>query len=211
MVAPRCQMDEDTLKWACYGKRVLDGVSRYEQLSEALEDVTVAIALSRRDGKNRHRHLTTPQIKSEILDNQVSGSKVALVFGNEESGLSREHLTLCHFSAEIPVVAPDGSLNLAHAVTATLYELIGRGIQRENEPAPVNPHEEAATTKELSGLMQQAERTLAKVDYPRHRSTLTAELVKLQSIVNRAELESWEVRLLQGMLKQINYRLDNPQ
>lgn len=203
-------MDEETLKWACYGKRALDGVTTYPTLANALTDVTTAVALSRRDGKNRHRHLSLPNLKDEVLEQQVDGSTVALVFGNEESGLSREHLKLCHFSAEIPVVAEDGSLNLAHAVTATLYELVGRANHSDKSLAPTNPHEQPASSKEMEGLIQQIQGTLAKVGYPRHRSSLDQEIVKLQTVLNRSQLESWEVRLLQGMLKQVNYRLDHP-
>ena len=52
---------------------------------------------------------------------------------------------------------------------------------------------------------------LERVGYPRHRSTLEEEMVKLERIAARSKLQNWEVKLLLGMLKQINYRLDNPQ
>ena len=126
LVTPRCEVDEETLKWACYGKRVLPNLQVYDDLRTALQDVSVSVALSRREGRSRHKHFPLPLLAEKVLPELASGGDIAFVFGNEESGLSREHLKECHFSAEIPVVAGDGSLNLAHAVTVTLYEWVGR-------------------------------------------------------------------------------------
>lgn len=207
---PRCQVDEESKKWACYGNRVLDKFEYYPDLEAALEDVGLAIAFSRRDGKNRHRHYQLPLLREKILPDLKTG-RVALVFGNEESGLKREQLSLCHLSCEIPVVADDGSLNLAHAVTVALYELIGRPTAGVEVPAPKNEHEETAPPHILDNLLERSRETLSKVGYPRHRSTLQEEMVKLETIVRRSGLENWEVRLLLGMMKQVNYRLDHPQ
>ena len=211
MVSPQCEMDEETKKWACYGKRLFDNITVYSELSEALKDVSFAVALSRRDGKSRHKHYTLPQIVEDVLPSQGPNGRIAYVFGNEESGLANKHLACCHVSAEIPVVADDGSLNLAHAVTTTLYEVIGR---RNSQPLPTDPknhHEELAEPDILKNLLRHGNDTLERVGYPRHRSTLEEEMVKLERIAARSKLQNWEVKLLLGMLKQINYRLDNPQ
>jgi TrmH family RNA methyltransferase len=210
LVQPRCEVDEETRKWACYGSRILESVQQFEDLPSALHDVGFAVALSRREGKDRHRHYSLPHLAEEILPRHSSAGRVGLVFGNEESGLAKSHLALCHGSAEIPVVADDGSLNLSHAVTTTLYELVGRPRGKVVKPQPKNLHEEMAPPSEINRLLSTCEQTLRKVGYPRHRSTLEEELVKLESIAWRSRLENWEVRLLLGMLKQANYRLDHP-
>jgi len=137
-------------------------------------------------------------------------TKVGLVFGNEESGLSKNHLALCHCSAEIPVVAEDGSLNLGHAVTTTLYELVSRPHAPIESPQAKNHHELPAPSSDLRLLIKNCEQTLRRVGYPRHRSSLAQELVKLQSITLRSQLQNWEVKLLLGMIKQMNYALDHP-
>ncbi|HIB69228.1 MAG TPA: hypothetical protein EYO33_30130 [Phycisphaerales bacterium] len=211
LVSPQCEMDEETKKWACYGKRLFDNITVYDELSEALEDVSFAVALSRRDGKSRHKHYTLPQIVEDVLPNQGPNGRIAYVFGNEESGLANKHLACCHVSAEIPVVAEDGSLNLAHAVTTTLYEVIGRRNSQPRSTDPKNHHEELAEPEILKNLLRQASETLERVGYPRHRSSLEEEVVKLERIAARSKLQNWEVKLLLGMLKQLNYRLDHPQ
>ena len=210
LVAPRCRVDEETLKWACYGKRVLDKIEYFPDLPSALHDVAFSVALSRRDGKDRHRHYTLPHLTREVLPQFEHAGQTAFVFGNEESGLAKSHLAACHCSAEIPVIAPDGSLNLAHAVSVTLYELIGRPTCASSKPIPKNVHEERADKVRLNALLERSREILAKIDYPKHRSTLDDEMVKLQSVVWKSGLENWEVRLLLGMLQQIEYKIDNP-
>lgn len=211
LAAPRCRPDNSTLMWACYGKRLLDSVETFPDLQSALADCELAVALSRREGRARHRHCTLAALAENVLPSHPADGKVALVFGNEESGLALDHLKLCQFSAEIPVVADDGSLNLAHAVSITLYELLGRPRGSRTLPGPKNEHEEQASAVEVKSLLSRCSETLTKVGYPRHRSTLEEEMVKLTSLVSRSSLEKWEVKLLMGMLKQINYRLDHPQ
>ena len=208
LVAPRCEIDEETRKWACYGNRILPRIEVFDDLPSALSDVNFAVALSRREGKSRHRHFPLPHLAEKILPEFSAGS-LAFVFGNEESGLARSHLKACHCTAEIPVVAEDGSLNLAHAVTVTLYEWIGRA--RPDPTRVKNEHEQPAAPDRLQDLLGRCGQLLKRVGYPRHRSTVEEELVKLQTIVARAQLEEWEVRLLFGMLRQVTYRLDHPE
>ncbi|MFA5507794.1 MAG: TrmH family RNA methyltransferase [Vulcanimicrobiota bacterium] len=209
LVAPRCEIDEETRKWACYGKRILPAVALYDDLHTALADITFAVALSRREGRSRHKHYSLPVLADKILP-ELADQRLAFVFGNEESGLSLDHLKACHCSAEIPVAALDGSLNLAHAVTVTLYEWLGRARATDSAPLPKNHHEQPATPQRINDLMDRCKGLLARIGYPHHRSTLEQEMVKLEAITAKAQLEDWEVRLLFGMLKQLDYRLDNP-
>jgi tRNA/rRNA methyltransferase len=206
LVAPRCELNDESKMWACYGKRLLQNVESFETLEGALHDVDVAVALSRREGRYRHRHYKLASLKTEILPKMQDQTQTAFVFGNEESGLSRDHLGVCHYSAEIPVLAENGSLNLAHAVSITLYEFLGRMEPEKIEPKSV--HEEVAPVERLRNLLTKSHRTLERVGYPKYNSSLEEEMVKLERLVQRCGMENWEVRLLLGMLKQVNARLD---
>jgi tRNA/rRNA methyltransferase len=208
LVAPRCKLNAESKMWACYGARLFPNVVSFETLDEALHDIDVAVALSRREGRYRHRHYNLASLKNSILPKMQEQTQTAFVFGNEESGLSREHLGLCHYSAEIPVLAQDGSLNLAHAVSITLYEILGRPSTDTNTIEAKNVHEEVAPVERLRNLLTKSHRTLERVGYPKYNSTLPEEMVKLDRLVQRSGLENWEVRLLLGMLKQVNDRLD---
>ena len=63
-----------------------------------------------------------------------------MLYGREDKGLPNEALDLCHRVVTIPTNAAYPSLNLAHAVVLTLYELaLARGKKlhdkRETERA----------------------------------------------------------------------------
>ena len=209
LVSPRCKMDQKTSMWACYGKRVLEKVEFFEDLDSALSDLDTAVAMTRQDGKSRHRHYSLAEYSEELVPTFAEESKVGLVFGNEESGLANHHLKSCRCSAEIPVVATDGSLNLAHAVSITLYELIGRKIQTKPQKAAKSIHQEKANAQRLRELFENCQQTLASANYPSHASTLEKESVKLQTIINRCGLENWEVRTLLGMVKEVQSAVQN--
>ncbi len=209
LVTPLCEPDESTKMWACYGKRVLDGMRSFSSLEEATADAGLAVAFTRRDGKRRHRHHSLAQFVQEVLPQYQMEAPVALVFGNEESGLSNDHVALCQRTVEIPVIATDGSLNLSHAVAVGLYEVVGR--EREvMPPEPKSYHEMPAGAEDLERLMERTAGTLAMAGYPHHRGALEDEMSKLKNIVMRSALQDWEVRLLLGMLKQVRYRLEHP-
>lgn len=210
LAQPLCEPDESTKMWACYGKRVLDGMRTFATLEEALSDVGLAVAFTRRDGKRRHRHHSLAQLCQEVLPRYSREAGVALVFGNEESGLSNHHLAMCQRTAEIPVLASDGSLNLSHAVAVALYEVVGR--EREvMPPEPKSENEQPARGEDLERLMERCSSTLALAGYPHHYGVLEDEVSKLKNIVMRSSLLDWEVRLLLGMLKQVRYQLEHPE
>ncbi len=214
LVSPLCQPDDQSRQWACYGAPALDRLERFESLEEAVADLDLAVAFTRREGKRRHRHHSLPELVEKVLPEYRTLRRLGLVFGNETRGLGNHHLDLCGRSTEIPVIAPNGSLNLAHAVSVGLYELVGRARPLEPSdslPAPPPGHPEApATAVDRARLLERAEETLRLTDYPRHQASLEEEMVKLSDLLFRSNVQEWEVRLLQGMLKQVRYRLTHP-
>ena len=81
LVAPRCSIDEETRKWACYGKRLFDNIETFPDLPSALHDVSLAVALSRRDGKDRHRHYSLPYLTQDVLPKFQHAGRTAFVLG----------------------------------------------------------------------------------------------------------------------------------
>ena len=66
----------------------------------------------------------------------VAGSRIALVFGPEKHGLTRDDLAFCHALVEIPTDPRQPSMNLGQAVAVCLYELSTR-LARPHGPTPV--------------------------------------------------------------------------
>jgi tRNA (cytidine32/uridine32-2'-O)-methyltransferase len=59
----------------------------------------------------------------QALAAAARGEQVALVFGNERTGLENEELARCHAMVRIPSVDDFSSLNLSQAVQVMAYEL----------------------------------------------------------------------------------------
>ena len=57
--------------------------------------------------------------------------KLAVIFGNEVSGVEEESLTLCDGSIEIPQSGMKHSLNISVAAGIVLWELVRTGIQKD--------------------------------------------------------------------------------
>lgn len=218
LVAPRCKIDEETEKWARYGTRVLERIEVFADLPTALADVSFAAAMSRRSGRDRYRHYALPVFHQDVFPQFASSVRqCAVVFGNEKRGLARHHLRACHCSVEIPVLTDDGSLNLAHSVSITLYELLGRpsGLTQSLPDRPRedekdrNPGQGKASSLQLQALIKRCEHLLRQVGYPKHGASFEEEMVKLQAVVLRGGLRQWEHRLLLSMIAQIQYTLDN--
>src|ERR1019366_4789893 len=68
-----------------------------------------------------------PLVEREL----ARGGRVALVFGSEKHGLTRDDLSFCHLLVEIPTDPRQPSMNLGQAVAVCMYELAARGLAVE--------------------------------------------------------------------------------
>lgn len=201
LVQPRTAIRKTAEDWACqHGMEVLKRRTETGDLAESLRDVNLAVAMTRRKGKRRHRMMGLPTFVESSLPQFLPG-RVALVFGNEESGLSNEHLDLCQRSVVIPTDPGLGSLNLAQAVNICLYEFVGRTLPA---PATFNP---VAPPELRQRMLQEVGRFLEDFSYPSHAATLEEEMTKFADLLERARLEVWEVNLLLGVLRHFRFHL----
>jgi len=105
-------------------------------VEEALKGTVYSAAISRRRGKKRKYFSILPeQLAEKVLElsseNDESTNnceiadcnEVAIVFGNEVSGLNDHDLSLCNTAVRIPSSDDFPSLNLSHAVQIITYSL----------------------------------------------------------------------------------------
>ena len=62
-----------------------------------------------------------------MIREQLAGAPVALLFGSEKRGLSKNDLSHCHWLMRIPTENANISMNLGQAVAVCLYELVRLG------------------------------------------------------------------------------------
>ena len=165
-------------------------------LAEALSGTVLAMAMTA-----RRRELAVPALwardgAAELVAMAATGD-VALVFGNETSGLSNDELAMCRRWAMIPVNAEFSSLNLAAAVQVMCYELRLAALDPGAPPAPENP---PASFEEIRRFHEHLEAAVTQSGFldPAHPKRL---MPRLRRLFDRIRLERDEVSLLRGMLK----------
>ena len=198
LVRPRVRVAQQARNWACHGQPWLEQVAEFCSLEQALENLDLSVALTGIAGKRRHRLVTPCQFASEVMA-RCRPERIGLVFGNEESGLNNHDLSICQWRVKIPTDPTHMSLNLAHAVTIMLYELVGRERSTElggraQQPAP--PELLRRAVSEFGTFM-------AERGYPGHDATLAEELQKVNDLLYRASPEPWEINFLLGMIRHL--------
>jgi tRNA/rRNA methyltransferase len=96
---------------------ILDGARFVPTLEEALRGCEGAVAFSRRPSTLRRSEFTLPAVPAPL---RRTRGTLALVFGRESAGLSREESALCPWLARIPC-HKNLSLNLGQAVAVALF------------------------------------------------------------------------------------------
>jgi TrmH family RNA methyltransferase len=138
LVNPKCSVDDDeTRARAKHAQRILDEVKVYTSLGEAVTDCRAVVGTSGKrevGDKTLFRHYVYPW---DMVDREEkAGGRVALVFGEEGKGLSREDLSACDYFVTLPTWEGYPIANLSHAVNALIYEahrsrvLAGQGTDR---------------------------------------------------------------------------------
>jgi tRNA/rRNA methyltransferase len=182
--------------FAVSAKELLEQARVYKSLPDALADITISIATTRRSGKYRQELLSPPQAAQALLNGTGSA---ALVFGREDHGLSTADLSLCTLQATIPSSNDYGSLNLAQAVLIFCYELFN-AVSAETGTSLRTP----APSGEIEPLFSHMETTLLRIGHlnPQNPDHI---MRSLRRIFFRAGLDSREISILRGMFSQIDW------
>ena len=76
-----------------------------------------------------------PDLAPAVRQELAQGGRIAVIFGPENHGLTREDLVWCHRLIEIPTSDVQPSMNLGQAVAVCLYELATRALSVGMEAA----------------------------------------------------------------------------
>lgn len=157
LVAPRTEDLVTARRVSVHAEALLAAPRVVSTLGEAVTQVVWVVGTSSRLLPGRRR-LVPEEVAIEASARSRKG-EVALVFGDEESGLSNADLLACHAVSTIPTVGDQPSLNLAQAVLVYGYELV-RASDHSSIPEPSpDPRWSPATERELARI----ERTLRQV------------------------------------------------
>jgi tRNA/rRNA methyltransferase len=195
-----CSVDHlDAIKFAVSARDLLEQARIFTSLEDAISDCEFSVATTRRHGKYRNEISTPDQIVDRFATCAPT-SRLALVFGREDSGLTTDEVALCRWQSTIPTADEYGSLNLSQAVLIFCYEFL-----KGAAPAPVeSPAREVAGTASLEPFYNHLQRTLLRIGYlnPQNPDHM---MRTMRRIFSRAELDEREVASLRGLLSQIDW------
>lgn len=118
---------EMALKMAVKSRDVLANAVRYASLSEATASAHHVVATTSRRGVSGV--LTLGDAATAIERRAAQGQEIAIVFGNEKTGLDAGELGSADTFLRIPMAADQPSINLAQAVQLVAYALLARALQ----------------------------------------------------------------------------------
>jgi tRNA/rRNA methyltransferase len=200
LVAPQTDHLQDAArKMAVKATPILEQATLHDQLAEALADCHFALGTTRRFGKYRE-NLLHPDEAAHALLPLLNKGRVALVFGREDRGLKTEELDLCQRLITIPTSELLPSMNLAQSVAVCLYEV----ARARGAGAVTGGQRRLAGVAQLEDLFTHMRGTFQAIDYldPQNPEHI---LRAFRRFLGRAALDPREVRILRGLLSQIDW------
>jgi TrmH family RNA methyltransferase len=185
---------------------LLQNARSAQHLAEAVASCTFVAGT----GTLTHRKPEQPVIAlpdlATIVERELArGGRVALVFGPEKHGLTREDLSYCHALVAIPTDPRQPSMNLGQAVAVCLYELGGRPTWPNTAPT-IPPVDESAPSAELDRLAHLIEETMTAAHYsPRGMSAANRHDLRL--LLRRLAPSAHDTRRILGLFRRILWSL----
>lgn len=149
---------EPAARWVAHGSgEILDNITTYATLADALQDVSFTVATTARSRAKFHHYATPDELLPILTEKSGWLPRAALVFGREDSGLTNEELALADVLTGVPMVADYPSLNLGQAVMVYCYQLAS--LMQIPSPAP-----NAADENQLRALRSRTRALMSRLD-----------------------------------------------
>lgn len=183
--------------WASGADDVLAAARFAPALHDALGDAQVTVATTSSRGRTTPVDFT-PSSLAALFASLAKTDTLALVFGREDSGLTRDELVQCQRTATIPTNDVFPTMNLAQSVGVFCYAL------SQIAPAPVARDRPPAALVER--LHERAAALLLEVGFL-HENNPERIYDDLRALAGRADPDAREVTILLGIIRQLEWKL----
>ena len=197
LVNPCDHLHPEAKKFAVGAYHLLESAQIYPDLPSAVSDLQISIATTRRQGQLRGELIESSRLHEHLFNGLSTQTKLGLVFGREDSGLTSIELALCSHVATVSTSDEQGSLNLAQAVLLFLYE-----IARQPSAEEIQADFDRPSQGELNGLFEQMHEVLDRIAFL-NPSRPESALHKLRQLTLRANPDRAETALLRGVWSQL--------
>lgn len=200
LVAPQSFPHGEATALAAGATDVLEAAVVSDDLASAIGDSRFVLGATARRRGVALDEFSPREAATRMLVALARGDEVAVLFGNERTGLENEEIQLCHAAISIPSDPTYSSLNLAQAVQVIAWELRMAWLQGAAAAAPVAERADPpAGGSELESFFGHLAQTLDDIDFHKGRAPETI-LQRLRRLFLRAQPDSRELRILHGIL-----------
>lgn len=175
-----------------------------DSLDDAINGCSLVIGTSA-----RRRDIPWPMLQlrdaAKKIIYEAEHHPVAILFGQEQFGLTNDELERCHFLITIPCNPDYPSLNLAAAVQIVAYEIC-MAIATDVGAQHAAPIDDLATADEMQKFYDHLQQMLIDIEFlnPQNPRKLMHRLIRL---FNRARVEKRELNILRGILTGVQKKL----
>ncbi|MBA8883958.1 RNA methyltransferase [Dokdonella fugitiva] len=198
LVAPEAFPHAEATALAAGAGDVIEAATQHAALPAAIGDCRLVLGATARRRGVVLEELDPRAAAQRVLDAALGGHRVALLFGNERSGLDNDEIKHCHAGITIPADPTYSSLNLAQAVQVVAWELRMAWLERQADATPARG-DARATAAEMEQFFAHLARTLDAIDFHKGRSPERI-LQRLRRVFLRAAPDARELRMLHGVL-----------
>ena len=134
LVKPKTKIGAEAYKFSKHAQNVLKKAKTVGKVEEAVKGCSVVAGTTgvlSRYGRRIKNCITLKEFSERISRRE----KVAILFGNEGTGLDDKMLRKCDFVVSVPANRKYPVLNLSHAVAVVLYELQSAKIKSHYKTA----------------------------------------------------------------------------
>ncbi|HYK37110.1 RNA methyltransferase [Alloacidobacterium sp.] len=186
---------------------LLAAAREFSSVADAVADCTLVIGTTA-GGKRVKEHPLYPLTEGGALALEhlasADSNRVAVLFGSEKTGLSREELSYCNWTMTIPMFEREGvrrpSMNLGQAAAVCLYELVRSG---DSSASTALPDSASGDLDRLTALLAEL---LDESEYTR-RHPASSDEAALRRLIRRIQLNSADAAMWMGILRQALWKI----
>jgi len=207
LVSPKEFPSDEAIYRSKAAKDILEKASTYETLLESVKEYEVVIGTSARNRKVPWPVLNPKDASKEINLAVKNNSKVAIVFGREDRGLTNEELGLCNLHVHIPTTEEYSSLNLAQAVQIMTYEIRMSFIEIENLENNQEWDVELASAEQTERLIEHMDELMKELEFYDTENPRKL-LMRVRRFFKRSGIDVMETNIFRGLFSTIQKKLN---
>lgn len=205
LINPLCDhLDDIAVKTSKHAINILKKarVKKYDYFINIKKDFDLVVGTTSVLGTDYN--IPRTPLQPEEFVNKITNENIALIFGNEGTGLSNEEIKKCDFIVTIPSSKKYSALNISHAASILFYELYK--VKGENK---INKDIAPVTSKEKEIIMKKLNNILNNIKFSTKEKKET-QIITWNRIFQKAMMSKRESFVILGLLKKLEDIVNAP-